>query len=196
MDFDYTHSTSIWVNVLGLSLFELIMNITKHCQLCDHQEIDFKTGTICGITNRKPGFVNKCVNAKIDEKLYSRIKSTNIEYESVLKTKWLVYTNFVAFLIIGIAVILAGYFLAQYLLKFRVIAAVPFIISLVGLMFVLPLATGPLNTYRNDLQLAKAKKNDVDRVLELYGIKYDINITFGKKYHGTQDIDVDLKIHK
>ncbi|WP_282043048.1 hypothetical protein [Winogradskyella flava] len=172
------------------------MDIRKHCQLCNHQIVDFKTGTICGITQRKPEFVNKCINAKFDDKLESKIETTNVEYERVLKTKWIVYTNFIVFLIIGVAVILAGYFLAEYLLKFRVIAAAPFIISLVGLLFVLPLATGPLNNYKNDLRLAKAKKDDVDRVLDLYGIKYDINISFGKKYHGVQEVDVSLKIIK
>lgn len=168
--------------------------ITKHCQLCNHQIIDFKTGTIFGITQRKPEFVNKCVNIKLEYKLEDKIKSTNIEYQSILKTKWLVYTNFIIFLIVGIAVILAGYYLAQYLLKFKVIAAVPFIISLVGLLFVLPLATGPLNTYLNDLKLAKTKKEDVDKVLEIYRITYDIDISFGKKYHGTQEVSVDLNV--
>ncbi len=170
------------------------MDIRKHCQLCNHQIVDFKTGTICGITERKPDFVNKCVNAKFDEKLESKIEAVNIDYESILKTKWLVYTNFIVFLLVAIAVILAGYFLAQYLLKFRVVAAAPFIISLTGLLFVLPLAIGPLNTFRNDLKIAKAKKEHVDKVLDLYGIKYNINISFGKKYHGTQDVLVDLKI--
>ncbi|GAB4156951.1 MAG: hypothetical protein Tsb0033_08210 [Winogradskyella sp.] len=172
------------------------MELTKHCQLCDHQKVDFKTGSICGLTNRKPEFLNKCVNAKLESKLQSKIETTNIEYQRVLQSKWLVYTNFIVFLLISIAVILAGYFLAQYLLKFRVIGAAPFIISLVGLLFVLPLATGPLNTYRNDLKLAKARKDDIDSALNFYGIKYDIDISFGKKYHGTQDVYVDLKVKK
>jgi hypothetical protein len=196
MDINFKNSASIFLDVLGLGLFEIIMEITKHCQLCNHQKVDFKTGTICGITDRKPEFVNKCVNAKLDSKLENKIETTNVEYQRVLQSKWLVYTNFIVFLIIGIAVILTGYFLAQYLLKFRVIGAAPFIISLVGLLFVIPLATGPLNTYKNDLKLAKERKDDVDEVLKLYGIKYDINISFGKKYHGTQDVYVDLKVKK
>lgn len=172
------------------------MNVTKHCQLCDHQKIDFKTGTLCTLTDRKPEFINKCVKATFNTKLESKIKDTNIEYISVLNTKWLVYINFVVFLLIALAVILAGYFLAEYLLKFRVVAAAPFIISLVGLLFILPLAVGPLNTYKNDLKLAEAKKEDLDAVLKIYNIKYNIDISFGKKYHGTQDISVDLKIKK
>ena len=172
------------------------MNITKHCQLCDHQIIDFKTGTLCGLTQRKPDFINKCVKAKLDSKLQAKIESTNVAYEGVLKTKSLVYINFVVFLIIGLAVILAGYFLAQYLLQFRVIATAPFVISAVGLMVVLPLATGPLNQFRNDLKLAKSKKEDVDNVLKIYNIKYDIDLKYGRKYHDVQDVEVDLKITK
>ena len=100
------------------------------------------------------------------------------------------------FFIIALTVILAGFFLAKYLLKFRVIAAAPFIISLVGLLFVFPLAIGPLNTYKNDLRLAKIKKDDLDTVLKIYNIKYNISISFGKKYHGTQDVYVDLNVSK
>ncbi|MUU77725.1 hypothetical protein [Winogradskyella endarachnes] len=172
------------------------MNITKHCQLCDHQVVDFKTGTLCGLTNRKPDFINKCVKAKLDSKLRPKIEATNVEYKGILKTQTLVYINFVVFLIIGLAVILAGYFLAQYLLKFRVIGTVPFIISAVGLMGVLPLAIGPLNQFRNDLKLAKAKKDDVDNFLKIYNIKYDIDLVYGKKYHGEQNVNVDINIYK
>ncbi|SDI01074.1 hypothetical protein [Winogradskyella thalassocola] len=169
---------------------------TKHCQFCDHQKVDFKTGTICALTDRKPDFATKCANAKLDKKLESKIESINIAYEAVLKTKLLVYINFVVFLVIAVSVILAGYFLAQYLLNFRVIAAAPFIISSVGLLIILPLAVGPLNTYRNDLKLAKAKKDELDAVLNIYNIKYDITIYFGDKYHGTQDVAVDLQLKK
>ena len=108
----------------------------------------------------------------------------------------MVYINFVVFLVIGLAVILAGYFLAQYLLQFRVIAAAPFIISAVGLMTVLSIATGPLNQFRNDLKLAKSKKEDVDNVLKIYNIKYDIDLKYGRKYHGIQDVEVDLNIKR
>lgn len=172
------------------------MNITDHCQLCNHQEIDFKTGSICGITNRKPEFVNKCVNAKFDEKLDEKIKSTNVRYQSILRTKWLVYLNFVVFLLVTLSVILIGYYFAKYLLQFNVISTLPFIIALIGVIGVLPIAIGPLNTFKNELKLAKQRKDTVDAVLDLYGIKYDINIEFGKKYHGTQDVAVDLTINK
>lgn len=172
------------------------MNITKHCQLCDHQIVDFKTGTLCGLTNKKPDFINTCAKAKLESKLRPKIESTNVEYEGILKTKTLVYINFVVFLVIGLAVILAGYFLAQYLLQFRVIAAAPIIISAVGLLGVLPIAIGPLNQYKNDLKLAKAKKDDVDKVLKIYNIKYDIDLAYGRKYHGVQDVDVELNIYK
>lgn len=90
--------------------------------------------------------------------------------------------------------VLAGVFLAKYLLKFNAISSLPFIISLVGVLFVLPIAIGPLNTYLNDLKLAKQIKDELDEVLEIYDIKYDIDINFGKAYHGTQDVYVNLNV--
>ncbi|WP_179018357.1 hypothetical protein [Winogradskyella forsetii] len=123
------------------------MNITKHCQLCDHQRIDFKTGTICKLTDRKPDFVNKCIAAKFDSKLKTKIEETNVQYQDLLKTKWLIYANFILFFTIAITVILAGYFGAQYLLQFAAIGALPIVVSLIGLVYILPMAIGPLNTY-------------------------------------------------
>ncbi|WP_299112869.1 hypothetical protein [uncultured Winogradskyella sp.] len=171
------------------------MDITSHCKICNHQKIDFKVGTLCSITDKKPDFHNRCIKADFSEKLETKIEQINVEYEKVRKTRLLVYANFIIFLSVAFAVILAGFYLAKYLLKFNAISSVPFIISLVGVLFVLPIAIGPLNSYLNDLKLAKQRKNELDQVLEIYNINYDINIEFGKAYHGTQDVYVDLKVN-
>lgn len=172
------------------------MDITKHCQLCNHQIVDFKTGSICAITKRKPNFTNTCVNANFDEKLESKINVINAEYQSILKTKWYVFANFIIFFLIAIGVILAGYFSTKYLFNISTIGILPAIISLIVIIKILPIAIGPLNNYINDLKLSKTKKEELDAVLSIYNIKYHIDIYFGKKYHGTQDVEVDLKIKK
>lgn len=57
----------------------------------------------------------------------------------------------------------------------------------------LAMAFGSLNKHRQDLALAKFQKSKIDEVLHLYRIEYDIFIQFGKKYHGNQEVHVDLK---
>lgn len=96
------------------------------------------------------------------------------------------------FFAIGIAVIVGGYLLGEYALDREVISTVPLIIMGVGLA-PFGMAFGALNKHRQEIKVAKSKKNKVDEVLNEYGIEYDIDITFGKEIHGTQEVYAELK---
>jgi hypothetical protein len=179
------------------------ISITKHCQLCDHQLVDFKTGTYCSITNRKPEFYGKCVNAKFDSKLEFEISTTNIEYEGVQKTKWRSYIYVIVFSLLGTLSIIAGCYVALFLFENwnyghdldRYIAYAAVILILGSILFIFPIATKYLSHYINNFKLTKAKKENLDKVLNLYGIDYDIDITFPKK-SSDDEIEVDLKIRR
>ncbi|EDP69456.1 hypothetical protein FBALC1_05173 [Flavobacteriales bacterium ALC-1] len=182
----------------------LNISITKHCQLCDHQEVDFKTGTYCRITNKKPEFYRKCVNAKLDSKLEFEINTINIEYEGILKIKWRTYINCIAFYILGTLLIIAGCYVGLFLFKNwnyghnydRYLGYAAVILILGSILFIFPIATKYLSYYINNYKLTKTKKENLDKVLSLYNIKYDIDITFPKKNSDDDYIDVDLKIKK
>lgn len=177
------------------------MEVTKHCKLCDHQKIDFKTGTYCGLTNRKPEFYRKCLNAKFNSKLEYEINTINIEYETVLRTKWRAYIYFITFILIGTISIIAGCYIGLVLFenwnyghKFdRYLRSASVILILGSILFIFPIATNYLSHYLNNFKLAKAKKENLDKVLSLYGIKYDTDINFPKN-KSDDDIDIDLKI--
>ena len=96
------------------------------------------------------------------------------------------------FLIIGLVVIIGGYLLGKYALDNGVLSTVPIIIMGIGLI-PLGLAFGTLNKFRQEIEVAKSKKDRVDEVLSEYRIEYDINIMFGKEIHGTQEVFADLK---
>ncbi|MFC0605261.1 hypothetical protein [Winogradskyella pulchriflava] len=177
------------------------MDVTKHCKLCDYQKIDFKTGTYCGLTNRKPEFHGKCVNAKFDNKLEYEINSINVEYENILKTKWRAYIYFITFLIIGTISIIAGCYIGWILFenwnyghKFdRYTGSAAVMLILGSILFIFPIATNYLSHYLNNFKLIKVKKENLDTILSLYGIKYDIDINFLKN-NSDDDIEIDLKI--
>lgn len=177
--------------------------IAKHCKLCDHQEIDFKTGTYCGLTNRKPEFYGKCVNAKLNSKLELEISEINIEYEGVLKTKWRSYIYSITFLIIGTLLIIAGCYIGLFLFKNwnyghypdKELVYASIGLTLGSILFVFPIATKYLSNYINSFKLAKIKKENLDKTLSLYGITYNIDITFPEK-SSDDDIEVDLKIRR
>lgn len=55
------------------------------------------------------------------------------------------------------------------------------------------MAFGALNRHRQEVQLAKSKKDKVDEVLNEYRIEYEIDFAFGKEIHGTQEFYAKLK---
>lgn len=167
------------------------MEIAKHCQICENQLYNIEFGSKCKLTNKKPDFREKCPDIIFEKKYEERIKEVNTEYELVQKTKLISYANFVFFLIVSILVILAGYLIGKYALDKGVISTVPLIIIGVGIM-ILPLASGPLNKYRQDISIARNKKDKLDKLLSMYNIQYTIEVIVYKDLHGNQEIETKL----
>ena len=128
----------------------------------------------------------------MNEKFENKLKSVNIEYENFKRKKLLTYTYFGVFVIIGIAVIIGGYLFGKYVFDSGVISTVPIIIMAVGLA-PLGMAFGTLNKHRQEIEIAKNKKDKIDEVLNEYRIEYDVDISFGKEIHGTQEVYAELK---
>lgn len=170
-------------------------DLTQHCKLCDNKIIDFKTGTLCGLTNKKPDFQHKCGVIKLDAEFENNIENVNIEYEAVLKTKTDTYGHFIFYLIIAIAIVLGGFLLGKFVLDRGVISTVPIIIMALGLG-PLAMAFGPLNHYNTELKIAKKKKTDLDTLCKMYGFNYDIAITHLKDSLGNKSYETNLNIRK
>lgn len=168
------------------------MDLTKHCHLCEHQSVSLKEGTTCAITNRMPEFNRTCSNIELRDKFENILKSVNVELEKLKHNKALTHIYFAVFTLIGLGVILGGFLLGRYAWDSGVISPIPLVIMGVGLG-PLGLAFGTLNRHNADFKLAKKHKDQIDNILELYKIEYAIDIKFGKEYHGTQDIEVQLK---
>ncbi|WP_130735853.1 hypothetical protein [Flavobacterium sp. J27] len=169
------------------------MDLTRHCELCDHQKIDLIQGTTCGLTDKKPSFNTTCIKIELHEKFETKLKDSNVKYQKLIGEKPITYLYFVVFLFIGLSVILGGFLLGKYALDKGVISTTPIIIMSVGLL-PLGLAFGALNNHRNELKIVENRKRKIDEVLHLYRIEYSIGIQFGKKYHGVQEVYTDLKL--
>tara|TARA_R100000935_G_scaffold36196_1_gene57042 strand:+ start:162447 stop:162992 length:546 start_codon:yes stop_codon:yes gene_type:complete len=178
------------------------MDPSQHCILCDHQKVTLKEGTLCGLTERKPAFHNTCLTIKLTEKFEEKLKTANIEYQYALKDKWWTYTYMVVFGFLGA---LAFFCLFKFQERIGEVIfnkssgrgqgyLVVVYICIVTAGFVLfGMAIRAFNGYRNKVSKALHKKNRIDTVLNLYNIKYTIAISFGKNYHGTQEVEVDLQ---
>jgi len=106
---------------------------TKHCELCDHQETSLKEGTTCGLTTGKPDFDTTCSNIKLKDKFTNKLKSANIEFEKIRRTKIVTYIYFVVYFLLGLAVIAGAYLLFTYALNKGVVMTVPIVIMGAGL---------------------------------------------------------------
>ena len=163
----------------------------KHCRLCQHQVIDEVTGTLCGLTQAKPNFAERCPTIEFGEKQKEVIKEVNIEYELVKRTKSISLGNLFFFLAISLAFMIAGYLIGTYVYESGVISTVPLIIMGVGFL-VLPLAFGPMNKYRQHMGVARKKKKELDDLLAQYNTKYNIEVIVNKDRHGNQEVDTKL----
>jgi hypothetical protein len=171
------------------------MDLTQHCKICDHKIIDFKTGTLCGLTNKKPDFQHKCGVIKLDAEFEKGIEHANIEYEAVIKTKPDTIGHLTMYSILALTLIVGGYLLGAFILEKGVISTIPLIIMTIGLA-ALGFAFAPLNLYNTNLKIAKRRKDALDNVSKMYGFDYDIDITHLKDSLGNKHYETDLKIRK
>ena len=171
------------------------MDYGQHCRLCENRVYNIETGTRCSITNEKPIFEKKCDDILFDIKLKNLIDEVNIEIEKIAQSKSLTYVNFGFYLALGVIVILAGYIYGKMVYESGWISTIPLIIMFAG-FGVLPLAFGPFNKYRQGLKIAYQKKVDLDSILSLYGVTYEIKIITHKDVHGNKEFETDISFKK
>ena len=171
------------------------MDLARHCELCDNQIIDLKIGTTCKLNNKKPEFNKTCSKIELNEKFEEKLKIVNANYQNIKNEKGITYLYFIIFFLISISIIVGGYLLGKYGLEKGVISTVPIIIMGVGLIF-LSKPFGVLNNHKNEISISKKKKENIDEVLNLYNIRYEMDIQFGKEIHGDKEVYIDLKINK
>lgn len=169
------------------------MDLAKHCELCDHQQVDFVHGTTCMLTQKKPSFNRTCSKIQLRSKFEGKLEAVNVKYEEVKRTKITAYIYLVVFLIISAAVVFLGYAIAKFALEVAVLSTIPIIIYAISgyLVFI---AFSPLSTYRKEIVVAKSNKEKMDAMLSLYTISYTFDVKFGEKIHGEQQYKAILDI--
>lgn len=182
----------------------------RHCDLCDHQKLSLKEGSLCGLTNKKPNFNKTCVKINFNSSLLNRLEDTFIEYEDLKLTKNKVYKNLIYGSIIGIFLLMFGYFVFNFFLnnEYRIsnntfdymsykstlnLITMPSIILISGYYFI----KSPVLKLRNyKKELTKTEKNisEIESVLNLYNQKYKYKVNFDKEIHGIQEVEIDIEL--
>lgn len=170
------------------------MNFKDHCNLCDNLKVNLQDGITCGLTNQKPTFNNTCPKIVLSDKFKKELGLIHIKIERLKSKKRLTYTYFYLYMIIGCILILGG----SAFMKFTFVTTSLYI-SRVRLTLIIVgfglcgFGYSKLNEYRNKIRVAKAEKSRIDGILNKYQIKYTCNVEFGEKYHGNEEVIVELK---
>lgn len=171
------------------------MKQTEHCVLCDNKITDFKIGAVCGLTNKKPDFQDKCGVIKLDEHFKEKIIEANIKYEAVIKAKTNNFGFFFFYLIITILIFVMTYVVVKYAINSRLVASMPIIILSISII-TLGKAFSYINDYYNQKRITKKTKDKIDTIAALYGYQYTINIEHLKDSLGNLSYITDLKLRR
>lgn len=170
------------------------MSFQKHCDLCLHQQTSLKDGMICGLTKLTPNFKNTCSNIDFKNELQEKLDLINIEVETIKQRKNSILVRFYISILIGFVLIINGF---SFLIYFSDVLTydLPDSMAVISLGFTsLFVGYRLLNTHRKELKLAKTEKTDIDTLLNQYRIRYTTKIKFGKKYHGVQEILIEMEM--
>lgn len=171
------------------------MELARHCELCDYQQIDFVEGSICQLTNQKPAFSRTCSKIQLSTKFEERLEKINVQYELAKRQKTIAIAYLIVFLLISAIV----FFIAYILGKKAILAGAFSFVNIVlygvgGLVFLI--AFKPLASYLRDMEVAKMNKKNIDTILNNYNINYSFRVRFGKKIHGEQHYETQLDINR
>lgn len=135
----------------------------------------------------------------LSEKFIEDLGLIHIEIERLKKKKIGSFIYFLSFMGIGcILIFIKKDFIQEFDLSKSnyYIKTLDFAMSLMIILsgFILfYFAFKRLIKYREKKKEVKSRKAKIDAVLDKYQIKYSYNIVFGEKYHGIQDVIVELK---
>ncbi len=144
------------------------MNLSNHCVLCDHQIIDFKTGTKCGLTNRSPKFNTRCSRIKLGDKCVDEIRKVNLLYSRKKREGQRVFIYLILALSIGVLVSYFAMSNIKILFDNNSVALTIPIMIIGSTLTIVFKQIDTLTTYVQELNTQRERKEELDVILSLY----------------------------
>lgn len=171
-----------------------MLSHANHCEFCQHQQRDFKQGSTCGLTQKKPFFNSSCSSILFKSDFPDYIIRTHTIFRRISRTKLFTIIYFVVFVAMGSGAIYLGYYMNQYLILNKVLSIVPFLIMGIGLLLI-GIGFGAYNRFRRDFDWISNKKGILDLLLPKYGTNPNINLDYGAKFHGKQEVSAKFNLN-
>ncbi|MBX2827940.1 MAG: hypothetical protein KTR22_07245 [Flavobacteriaceae bacterium] len=167
------------------------MKLTEHCRVCEHQKFSLEEGSLCGVTMRKPNFHGICNKISLGDTFKEKIEDANIDFELTSRAKWKHYSLFAVYLILAIGILIISLWMFEYIEplwkrlggRAYFVYLTPFA-CLIILLKLLMNATESFGTFRSKFREATRKKEKVDAIAKLYGVSYEIDVSFEKDISG------------
>ena len=163
--------------------------------LCENQFIDYFEGTQCGLTKEAPRFGTVCNEIRFDKKLKEKVTTINAKYQRLKKDNFVIYAYSFLFSLIGMSVVLGAFYFSNYIWERGYISSLSIVIAAIGIL-VIGVAISTFTKHRNKYKIAKKRKKELDDVLQLYQIDYDLTIKFGRHSREAMDFQSDVTINK
>tara|TARA_R110000744_G_C19109611_1_gene534571 strand:- start:108 stop:650 length:543 start_codon:yes stop_codon:yes gene_type:complete len=170
------------------------MDKVKHCEICDLQSFNFQDGIICSLTNKKPDFQKKCPDIKLNQNLKDKIIEVNTEFEDSKYVKKLAVGNFIFYSLIGIWVLGICYLLIISLYRLARIHTFTIAVFCIGIGF-FGIAIGALNYSKRKRQIISPKKQTLDKLTELYNIRYQFESKISTDIMGVKETKINLRLN-
>jgi hypothetical protein len=172
------------------------MEPTRHCDLCDHQRTSFKDGIICGLTERKPEFNRLCSRSSFDFHLKQELRGVHSYHEILMRSRTKHYLKTTAAFGISATLLIAGtWLILKYGVEIR--SLLYFSLSLIGsAVYPLYWAFNDFVKFKQELTVAQKKINQIDEVLALYRITYDIQHKIEEIFYGEYKMSTEVTLRQ
>ena len=170
-----------------------LLELSRHCKICQNLDFDISYGTRCGLTNERPNFESRCEKIDFGGKAENYIIEISVEKELINRARFDYIGTFIMFLIISLTFIVGGALLTNKIFGFGIFHTATLVLMGIGLL-ALPKAFGALKTYRAKKEVADQKIKILNDTLNKYGKKYEIDLEINE-IHGINEIKSNVRIY-
>ena len=151
--------------------------LSDHCQLCENLKFSFEDGTLCGLTDKKPDFPGKCRKIRFGKQVEVQIKTVLHPIAVFDELKPIRRNRNSRMVLVAFAMTFGGLFGLFGILMFSWLATGFAVTSGSGLIM-FTLYVRQLKKDQSKKARLMKKKEQLDQLLDLYGIDYTFEPIF------------------
>jgi hypothetical protein len=162
------------------------MEIAGHCSFCEHKKYIFEKGNLCGLTQKKADFIEKCPKIRFGATAKEKIIETNIEYRQLQLRKPKILRKMILIVFAGLLLIATAIFVSKFIFMMEMFSpnaiteeeawfVFSVIYGIAGVIWLFEYAFKPFIKHKNITSVIASQKKHMDYLFALYDYDYTIN---------------------